>query len=118
MGGGVCKVIFMSNPTVVLRLDWGFDNICYKKIAIYYLLSVTCYMFLAISIFLSETCYFFQKLVPFARCCTSRNFFGMAVRLYLKKGLYTHIKYILISTIWFISFLVIKVLKWIWISFG
>ena len=28
--GGVCKVIFMSNPTVVLRLGWGwgFDNIC------------------------------------------------------------------------------------------
>ena len=25
-GGGVCKVIFMSNPTVVLRLGWGFDN--------------------------------------------------------------------------------------------
>ena len=25
--GGVCKVIFMSNPTVVLRLGWGFDNI-------------------------------------------------------------------------------------------
>ena len=23
----VCKVIFMSNPTVVLRLGWGFDNI-------------------------------------------------------------------------------------------
>ena len=26
MVGGVCKVIFMSNPTVVLRLGWGFDN--------------------------------------------------------------------------------------------
>ena len=25
-GGGVCKVIFMVNPTVVLRLGWGFDN--------------------------------------------------------------------------------------------
>ena len=26
--GGVCKVIFMSNPTIVLRLrlGWGFDN--------------------------------------------------------------------------------------------
>ena len=24
--GGVCKVIFMSNPTVVLRLGWGFDK--------------------------------------------------------------------------------------------
>ena len=26
--GGVCKVIFVSNPTVVLRLGWGwgFDN--------------------------------------------------------------------------------------------
>ena len=27
VGGGVCKVILMSNPTVVLRLGWGFDNI-------------------------------------------------------------------------------------------
>ena len=26
VGGGVCKVIFMSNPTVVLRLGWGFDK--------------------------------------------------------------------------------------------
>ena len=26
MGGGVCKVIFMSNPTIVSRLGWGFDN--------------------------------------------------------------------------------------------
>ena len=26
MGGGVCKVIFLSNPTIVLRLGWGFDN--------------------------------------------------------------------------------------------
>ena len=24
--GGVCKVIFMSNPTVVLCWGWGFDN--------------------------------------------------------------------------------------------
>ena len=24
--GGVCKVIFVVNPTVVLRLGWGFDN--------------------------------------------------------------------------------------------
>ena len=26
--GGVCKVIFVSNPTIVLRLGWGwgFDN--------------------------------------------------------------------------------------------
>ena len=26
--GGVCKVIFMVNPTIVLRLGlgWGFDN--------------------------------------------------------------------------------------------
>ena len=24
--GLVCKVIFMSNPTVVLRLGWAFDN--------------------------------------------------------------------------------------------
>ena len=33
VGGGVCKVIFMVNPTVVLRLGlgWGFDN-TYKYI--------------------------------------------------------------------------------------
>ena len=24
--GGGCKVILLSNPTVVLRLGWGFDN--------------------------------------------------------------------------------------------
>ena len=29
--GGVFKVIFMSNPTVVLRLGWGFDKINTKK---------------------------------------------------------------------------------------
>ena len=40
------------------------------------MLSVTCYMFFAIWIFSSETCYYFKKLVPFARCCTSRNFFN------------------------------------------
>ena len=44
--------------------------ICYKIIAIHYLLSVTCNMNL-----LSEICYYLQKLVPFARCCTSRNFY-------------------------------------------
>ena len=27
VGVGVCKVIFMSNPTFVLRLGWGFDKI-------------------------------------------------------------------------------------------
>ena len=26
VGGGGCKVIFVLNPTVVLRLGWGFDN--------------------------------------------------------------------------------------------
>ena len=26
-GGVVCTVILWSNPTVVLRLGWGFDNI-------------------------------------------------------------------------------------------
>ena len=25
-GGGVCKVILLSKPTIVLRLGWGFDN--------------------------------------------------------------------------------------------
>ena len=29
--GGVCQVIFMSNPTVVLRLGWGFDNKVTKR---------------------------------------------------------------------------------------
>ena len=31
--GGVCKVIFMVNPTVVLRLGlgWGFDNVEYYE---------------------------------------------------------------------------------------
>ena len=24
--GGVCKVIFMENPSVVLRLGWDFDK--------------------------------------------------------------------------------------------
>ena len=30
--GGVCKVIFVSNPTVVLRLGWGwsFDKSSFK----------------------------------------------------------------------------------------
>ena len=40
-----------------------------------YMLSVTFYLLLAIWIFLSETCYYLQKLVSFARCCMSRNFF-------------------------------------------
>ena len=30
VGGGVCKVNFMVNPTVVLRLGWGFDNMTLK----------------------------------------------------------------------------------------
>ena len=36
VGGGVCKVIFMSNPTVVLRLGlgWGFDNIVLNVFAL------------------------------------------------------------------------------------
>ena len=48
---------------------------CFQMIAICSSLSVTCYMLLAIWIFLSETSYYLQKLVLFARCCTSRNFF-------------------------------------------
>ena len=43
--------------------------------AIRWLLFTTCYLWLAIWLFLSETCYYLQKLVSFARCCTSRNFF-------------------------------------------
>ena len=31
MVGGVCKVIFMSNPTVMLSLGWGFDNVSAPK---------------------------------------------------------------------------------------
>ena len=38
-------------------------------------LSVTCNLLLDIRIFFSESCYYLQKLVTFARCCTSRNFF-------------------------------------------
>ena len=44
--GGVCKVIFMSNPTVVLRLGWGFDKKTfglfegtYKKFDLFHTLS-------------------------------------------------------------------------------
>ena len=43
--------------------------------AIRWLVSTTCNLWLAIWLFLSETCYYLQKLVPFALCCTSRNFF-------------------------------------------
>ena len=28
VGGGVCNVLFMSNPTVVLSLGWGFGKSC------------------------------------------------------------------------------------------
>ena len=57
----------------------GMITICYSlsvnwSLAICYLLSVTCYMFLAFWCYLHETSYYLQKLVPFARCCTSRNF--------------------------------------------
>ena len=34
-------------------------------------------------IFLSETCYYLQKLVPFARCCTSRNFYYVVIDVLL-----------------------------------
>ena len=30
-GGVVCTVIFMSNPPVVLRLGWGFDNMIQSR---------------------------------------------------------------------------------------
>ena len=33
-------------------------------------------------IFLSETCYYLQKLVPFARCCTSHNFYLKSNTIY------------------------------------
>ena len=49
--------------------------------AIRWLQFITCYLWLAIWIFLSETCYFLQKLVPFARCCTSRNFFNLSIKV-------------------------------------
>ena len=32
--GGVCKVILLSNPTVVLRLGWGFDKIKDPKVKV------------------------------------------------------------------------------------
>ena len=28
--GGWCRVILLSNPTIVLRLGWGFDNNLFK----------------------------------------------------------------------------------------
>ena len=55
--------------------------------AIRWMLFITCYLWLAIWIFLYETCYFLQKLVPFARCCTSRNFwyYGWKSFIYIVK---------------------------------
>ena len=50
--------------------------------SIRWLLFITCYLWLAIWIFLSTTRYYLQKLVPFARCCTSRNFFFNCAQLY------------------------------------
>ena len=47
-------------------------NIFYMMIVICYMLSVICD--LQSVTFFSETCYYLQILVPFARCCTSRNF--------------------------------------------
>ena len=61
-GMQVCKYVSMQE--------------CYLLLAICDLLSVTCYMLLANWIFLSETCYDLQNLFPFARCCTSRNFYS------------------------------------------
>jgi len=58
-------------------IQYLLSDYCYLLLAIFDLLSMTCYMLLAICILLSETCYYLQKLVPFARCCTSRNFFRM-----------------------------------------
>ena len=57
--------------------------------ALRWLLFITCYLWLAIWIFLSETCYYLQKLVRFARCCTSRIFF-------LKKWLFCHYFYFVV----------------------
>ena len=61
-------------------------DIFYMMIAICYMLSVIRYLWLAISYFFSETCYYFQKLVPFARCCTSRNFKSLILH-FLRIGL-------------------------------
>ena len=38
VGGVVCTVIFVSNPStveVVLRLSWGFDNIKHKILLLF-----------------------------------------------------------------------------------
>ena len=56
---------------------WKFSCHLWQSIAIYYSLSVTCCMLLAIWILISDTCYYLQKLVSFARCCTSRDFYQM-----------------------------------------
>ena len=39
--GGVCKVISMSNPTVVLRLGWGFDNFCHSSFSVKWSMELT-----------------------------------------------------------------------------
>ena len=54
--------------------------------AIRWLLFTTCYLWLAIWLFLSETCYYLQKLVPFARCCTSRNFSYETAHIKMQMG--------------------------------
>ena len=54
------------------------------QLHVIWLLFITCYLCLAFWIFLSETCYYLQKLVPFARCCTSRNFFICARKFWRK----------------------------------
>ena len=67
----------MQFETVKLKVKLSFEVLLHQIFAIRLLLFVTCYLCFAIWIFLSETCYNLQKLVPFARCCTSRNFFIM-----------------------------------------
>ena len=42
---------------------------------IFYMMTVIRYLLVDIIIFFSKSCYYLQKLVFFARCCTSRNFF-------------------------------------------
>ena len=52
----------------------SFEVLFYLVFTIRWLFFVTNYLWLSIWIFSSQICYYLQKLVPFARCCTSRNF--------------------------------------------
>ena len=54
---------------------------CHLSNTICQSLSLTCSMLLAFLHFLCETYFYLQNLFPFARCCTSRNFFSNSAHL-------------------------------------